>query len=160
MLLVVGLCPLASLPPHWNPTEISRYRLTGRRYEDLVNILGVSAAGFVPQLFSNRYDNLDVLFELLATSGAKALVIEPDLFLESDYPVPYLLALSEKQVSIYSCAGLRLGEIPSCAATDCGYIVHSSGTTKGKPRPIPLTHRWIKTFVEHKWPVRRVISTY
>lgn len=94
---------------------------------------------------------MDVLIELLVTSGARALVIHPDLFVpNAEYPVPYLLALDENQVSMYACAGLRLNEIPSRAPTDCGYIVHTSGTTNGKPKPIPLTHRWINTFVERK----------
>ena len=125
----VGLCTLASRSPRWNTTELSHHSPTGRHYEDVVNILSVSPpAGFLPQLFSNRYDNLTALVEPLATSRAEALVLQPGLFVDVEYPVPYLLALGEIQISNYTCASLRLGEIP--------FIVHSPGTTNGKPNPI------------------------
>ena len=79
-------------------------------YEDVIGILSPSAAGFVPQLCSNRYDTLDVLFEqLLVTRGAMALAIEPDLFVpnaEAEYPVPTLLAPTKSK---FQFTGARVG---------------------------------------------------
>ncbi|KAJ7705429.1 hypothetical protein B0H17DRAFT_1037933 [Mycena rosella] len=36
-------------------------RLTGKKYEDLINILGLCAAGYVPQLFSVVFPNPEVI---------------------------------------------------------------------------------------------------
>jgi len=132
----VGSCTLAVLPPRWYPTEFSPHRLTGRHYEGIINIPSPSATALFPSSSSNRYDNPPVASKLLTTSGAMVLVIEPDLFVNAEYPIPYRLARSEKQVSNSARAGLRLDEIQSCAGTDSGYIVHSSSTTNGKPKPI------------------------
>ena len=54
-------------------------RLTGRTWTDLLNISSVSAAGYIPQLFSPVFSP-DMISSLLVRSGAKALIFDADAF--------------------------------------------------------------------------------
>ncbi|KAJ6598423.1 hypothetical protein DFH09DRAFT_1394686 [Mycena vulgaris] len=71
MLLAYGMTLLIL------PRQILRpVQLTGKKYEDLINILGLSAAGYVPQLFSIVFPNPEVIWDLLSMSNAKALILD------------------------------------------------------------------------------------
>ncbi|KAJ7483260.1 putative amp-CoA ligase [Mycena latifolia] len=144
---------------HWQKTlfdvglaqkDVVGVWLTGRKYEDVVNIMGVSAAGFVPQLFSVVFPNPDVIWDLLSSSGAKALIFDAQFSSQSaSAPVPVFPAAlftafdSESKTAI---------SIASAAPTDNALIVHSSGTTSGSPRLIPLRHAWVFAMMDFKYP--------
>ncbi|KAJ7022960.1 hypothetical protein C8F04DRAFT_1307002 [Mycena alexandri] len=123
---------------HWQQTltaaglvqkDIVGLWLTGRKYDDVVNIMAVSAAGFVPQLFSVVFPNPEVIWDLLSASGAKALIFDT-------------------QFSAQSAPRIN---IAPAAAEDNALIVHCSGTTSGSPWLILLHHAWVFAMMDFKF---------
>lgn len=129
-------------------------RLTGRKYEDLVNILGISGAGYTPQLFSVVFASTAVVWDLLARSGAKCLVYD-EAFASSitSAAVPLLPSLTFLYFERMPDSLISLGDIPSVAPHDTAFIVHSSGTTSGTPKIIPASHLWVITIMKFKYPI-------
>ncbi|KAJ7125830.1 putative amp-CoA ligase [Mycena crocata] len=124
--------------------------LTGQKYDDAVNIMGVSAAGYVPQMFSSWYSNPNVIWDLLAATKAKALIFD-DSFASACATAPVLTipTLSFNHV-VHIDSGAP--EIAAVTAQQTALIVHSSGTTSGAPKVIPLTHGWVRAFIKFKFP--------
>ena len=52
-------------------------RLGGLTYLDIVHIYAVARAGYIPQLFSLKLPNPDIIYEILKKANAKALIFEP-----------------------------------------------------------------------------------
>ena len=48
-------------------------------YVDILYIYAIARAGYIPQLFSLRLPNPDVIYELLERAEGKAMVYEPEL---------------------------------------------------------------------------------
>jgi acyl-coenzyme A synthetase/AMP-(fatty) acid ligase len=135
------------LPPH---DLRCLQRLTGSKYDDLVNILGVSAAGYVPQLFSVVHENANVVWDLLSASNAKALILDAEFSSSSEgCSLPTLPALV---FSDFKDGDQMLDDIVVDVAENCvAVIVHSSGTTSGSPKLIRTTHGWISTYMRYKY---------
>ncbi|KAJ7136297.1 putative amp-CoA ligase [Mycena filopes] len=123
--------------------------LTGRKYDDVVNIMGLSAAGFVPQLFSVVFPNPEVIWDLISASGAKALIFDAQFSSQSaSAPVVTFPAtlFPEFDTNINPVI-----DISSAHTDDTALIVHSSGTTSGAPHLIPLRHGWVFAMMEFKF---------
>lgn len=117
------------------------HRIGGWTYDDLLHIYGMSRAGYVPQLFTIRLPNPDVIFELLAKSNAKALVIEASfsaVVSNPSLPVHVALPLDE-----LTSPQISLPELPSHLPDDIAFYLHTSGSTSGSPKVIPYTHAWL-----------------
>jgi acyl-coenzyme A synthetase/AMP-(fatty) acid ligase len=128
-------------------------RVTGRKYEDIVHIMGLCAAGFVPQLFSPIFPD-QIVLSLLAKSGAKALVVDNQFAASADSSgVASFPPLSYEELSAPKATGFTLSELPAVRLDDLSVIVHSSGSTSGMPKLIPQSHAWIRAIMELKWPV-------
>ncbi|KAJ7489329.1 hypothetical protein FB451DRAFT_1522932 [Mycena latifolia] len=112
-------------------------RLTGKKYEHLINIFGISAAGYVPQLFSVVFPNPEVIWDLLSKSNAKALISFASNCREVTN-LPTDLSSRDHHVSAVSQDNIAL-------------IVHSFGTTSGTPKPIRTTHGWITAYIIHRY---------
>ncbi len=64
-------------------------RLGGLAYPDVLSIYGVLRAGFIPQLFSLRLPEPDMIYELMHKANAKALIYDRSLQVDlSRCPVP------------------------------------------------------------------------
>ncbi|KAJ6586259.1 acetyl-CoA synthetase-like protein [Mycena vulgaris] len=117
--------------------------LTGTVYSDLVTLYAISAAGFVPQVFSIKFSRPGriIILDLLAACEGKALVLDPtfsDEVNDTTIPVMEIPGLS----SLPAVAPGTL-EAPSADSTDTAMIFHTSGTTGGKPKPVRCTHDWM-----------------
>ncbi|KAJ7717991.1 putative amp-CoA ligase [Mycena metata] len=133
------------------PQDVVGLWLTGSKYEDLINILGVSAASFIPQLFSVTYSNAGMVQDLLSASGAKALVLDTAFssFSEgSALPTLPSPVFSDFEVGTLTLSDLVLAYIEQ---NDTAVIFHSSGTTSGSPKLIRTTHGWISTYMKFKY---------
>ncbi|KAJ7246935.1 putative amp-CoA ligase [Mycena rebaudengoi] len=131
------------------PKDVVGIWLTGRKYEDAINIMGLSAAGFIPQLFSVVFPNPDVIWDLLKASGAKALIFDAQFTSQCvSAPVPVFPAGTRAMFDSGIDAGINVAE---AAATDNALIVHSSGTTSGSPKLIPLRHGWVFAMMDFKF---------
>ncbi len=147
--------PLRSVVGLWyvtntlNPVKyilINYYRLSGMTYLDALHIYAVARAGYIPQLFSLRLTNPDVVFELLVRGEAKALIYDPSY--ESALgvaPVPVHVAteVSEAQVS-----DIQLPDLPeSPNGDDIVMIFHTSGSTSGSPKLVRCSHKWLDAMI-------------
>ena len=137
-------------------TESSPCRLTGKQHTDLLNISSVSAAGYVPQLFSPVFTP-DMIRALLTASGARALVFDarafPDAPAASAIPTtPALDADALRALVVDPQVGLEEADLPEVEDRQTAVIFHSSGTTCGMPKLIPSSHLLMRTFMTHKFP--------
>lgn len=122
-------------------------RLTGKKYSDGINILGLICAGYIPQLFSVVFANHEVVWDLILKSGASALVFD-EAFTEivNEYQISTLPALTYTVLDMTSPGESSVAPV---SYQDMAMIVHSSGTTSGMPKLIPCTHGWLKSYVEN-----------
>jgi len=117
----------------------------GYTYTDVLQIYGMSRAGFIPQLFSLRLPNPEVIYELLSKAGAKALVyesaFEPVL---RDCPVPSHLAVGAEDIDV---SGHPLPELARAQPEDIAFFFHTSGSSGGSPKLVPCSYRWLDATV-------------
>ena len=120
-------------------------RLGGMTYFDVLHIYGIARAGFIPQLFSLRLPNPDVVNELLQKAGAKALIY--DLSYESAtstfsvpvHPAAFTERPDAEDVVLYN------GFEPS--GSDIAMVFHTSGSTSGSPKLVRCTYKWLDAIV-------------
>lgn len=129
-------------------------RLTGLTYSDVLHIYGISRAGFVPQLFSLRLPNPDVVFELLQRANAKALIYETSFSTAlGDSPVPTHAAINLTSVDASS---EPLPAMPTASHRDqTVFILHTSGSTSGSPKLVPCSASWVDGMVHKSYQVSR-----
>lgn len=136
-------------------------RVTGILYTDLVTLYGIARAGFVPQVFSLRMSvqGKPIIVDLLAATSGKALIFDPSLAEHittvplPTFPIPAPSTITGMADAFRNANGtLTLPPLPEVLPTDIAVIFHTSGTTSGKPKPIPETHRWIKSQGQQQWP--------
>ncbi|KAJ7226281.1 acetyl-CoA synthetase-like protein [Mycena rebaudengoi] len=117
--------------------------LDGAIYSDLVNLYAISAAGFVPQVFSVNFSRpgLVIVFDLLASCGGKALIHDAT-FRDAlgDAPIPTIEVPALSSLQRVSSDVLEAPDAPGEATA---MIFHTSGTTGGKPKLVPCTHDWM-----------------
>ncbi|KAF9461626.1 acetyl-CoA synthetase-like protein [Collybia nuda] len=141
---------IAVAADHWSkslsnePGSVIGIWLTGKKYSDGINTLGLISAGYVPQLFSVVFSSHEVVWDLLVKSEASALVFD-DTFAEvvSKYQILALPALTFTALEATTVGELYVAPV---SYGDTAMIVHSSGTTSGMPKLIPCTHGWVKSF--------------
>ncbi|KAG7450401.1 acetyl-CoA synthetase-like protein [Guyanagaster necrorhizus] len=159
---------------HWSMT-LGRDRIPQRSviglwiggftYIDVLHIYGISRAGYVPQMFSLRLPNPDVIFELLHRANAQALVFDSsfqDVLKNTSLPIHPALNTVEAALT----AG-PLPILPQCSPDDIALMFHTSGSTSGSPKLVPCTYRWLNATV-HKSsqiskpfsPVRQDVTTW
>lgn len=124
-------------------------RVTGTSYADLVGLYAMARAGYVPQMF-NRHISPQVISELLTATGGKALVYDPSLSHHAQHAHSSSFLIPD--LSTIENPTDPLPELPDVEPTDIALIFHTSGTTSGKPKPIPETHRWLKCLAQVQWP--------
>lgn len=115
-------------------------------YIDVLHIYGIFKAGYIPQLFSLRLPNPDVVNELLRKAGAKALVYDPS----------YESATSNFSVPVYKALFTELPEVEDVALCDdfapteedIAMIFHTSGSTSGSPKLVRCTYKWLDAIVK------------
>lgn len=124
-------------------------RIAGYSYSDLVQIYGLSRAGYIPQLFSLRLPNPEVIYELLKSAGASALIYEPSFeSVLGSSPVPIHRALDISEMSSNSSASEPLA-MPEVSQDDTAFYFHTSGSTSGIPKLVPVSYRGVDAAV-HK----------
>ncbi|KAF7297287.1 Acetyl-CoA synthetase-like protein [Mycena indigotica] len=120
--------------------------ITGSQYPDLVHLYAISRAGFVPQVFSQKYteQGLAVVRDLLTACEAKVLLYDP--VFEGIVQSPSLTLACQRIPPLVSLTYVdaALPSLPDVKPTDTAMIFHTSGTTSGKPKPVPESHRWFR----------------
>ncbi|KAG1833916.1 hypothetical protein EV424DRAFT_855731 [Suillus variegatus] len=120
--------------------------LPGMAYQDVLHIYGLSRAGYVPQLFSIRLPNPDVVLELLKKAGSKALILDSQFQLSTaSFPLPVHLAVKKRDMASfeYNLPPIRSTSNPDKAV----FIFHTSGSTSGSPKLVSCNSRWLDAIV-------------
>ncbi|KAJ7101023.1 hypothetical protein C8R43DRAFT_245904 [Mycena crocata] len=134
-----------------NSCDVVGLWITGNEYSDLVHLYSLSRAGFIPQIFSQKFtaQGLAVIVDLLSACDGKVLVYDPSFEAAiQNLGLPSLVAPALVSLAIPE-AGV-LVSLPDVEPTDTAMIFHTSGTTSGKPKPVPESHRWFK-FQTETW---------
>ncbi|KAJ7098761.1 hypothetical protein B0H15DRAFT_589562 [Mycena belliarum] len=138
----------------------------GYTYQDILSVYGVSRAGFIPQLFSLRLPNADVILELLTKTGAKALIYE-DLFESAlqAWPLP-IYRVEPLELSAAS-SNLELPPLPTAHSSEIAFFFHTSGSTSGSPKLVPCSYKWLEMTIRKSHsiylpqePDRRDVTTW
>ncbi|KAH9917141.1 acetyl-CoA synthetase-like protein [Epithele typhae] len=127
--------------------------LKGSHWTDLAHIYAVSAAGYVPEVFGQAFSALFV-HDLLELHHAQVVIVD-DSFksLVADFR---LLGSAIGVLSLPTLASLSPAQelsalLPDVQGDDVAMIFHTSGTTGGRPKPVPQTHRWLVAEAEVTW---------
>lgn len=132
------------------------FRIGGLTYSDVLHIYGLSKAGYVPQLFSLRLPNPNVIFELLQKAGARALICDSGTLASianntaNESPVPILSASSFSDIKLLSEELERgvddsniIGNERVIDPSEYAFVFHTSGSTSGSPKLVPCNYRWL-----------------
>ncbi|KAH9947492.1 acetyl-CoA synthetase-like protein [Amylocystis lapponica] len=131
--------------------------LGGMTYVDVCHIYGLTRAGYIPQLFSLRLPNPDVIYELLRKSNAKSLIYEPSCVPDlSNSPFPIHVALDVHGMDLRSDPLPRMVE--GIKGSDTVMIFHTSGSTSGRPKVIPCSYSWLHAMVSKSGHVTKPIN--
>lgn len=116
-------------------------------YQDVLHIYGISRAGYVPQLFSIRLPNPEVIQELLYEANAKALVLAPEFAaMTTSFRLPVCLAQNKDGMCMSEA--LLQPIVSSGNGDQVVFIFHTSGSTSGRPKLVPCNQRWLQTTVD------------
>ncbi|TFK36149.1 hypothetical protein BDQ12DRAFT_737217 [Crucibulum laeve] len=125
--------------------------LSGFTYTDVLHIYGISRAGYIPQLFSLRLPNPEVVYELLNRAGAKALVYDASFeTILSACPVPVHRALYTEDIPVVEES---LPDISRINADETAFIFHTSGSTSGSPKLVHCSYRWLDVVVQKSYSI-------
>ncbi|KAJ8090643.1 hypothetical protein PM082_018200 [Marasmius tenuissimus] len=120
--------------------------IAGTTYTDVLHIYGLSRAGYIPQLFSIKLPNPEVIFELLIRSHARALICDGHFYdISSKSPVPLHVAVG---LSDIDGGNEALPTLPSVEKSDIAFYFHTSGSTSGSPKLVPCSYTWLNSVVE------------
>ena len=145
------LCPIFTAR---RPIIYLYYRLNGTSYIDVLHIYGLSRAGYIPQLFSIRLPNPDVVYELLSKANARALLVDPSFeTLLKCCPVPTHRA----PTTIYDIDShdAPLPSLPTLREGDTVFIFHTSGSTSGTPKLVPCSSSWLDSAVTKSYQISK-----
>ncbi|KAI0790177.1 acetyl-CoA synthetase-like protein [Irpex lacteus] len=106
--------------------------LTGEHVTDLVHLYGLARAGYVPELFSLKFS---------LPGQAVALV----------YDAHFHDIVNEITCPTLPDASDALQPLPDVSAEDPAIIFHTSGTTGGRPKPVPQSHKWCIAHAKYCW---------
>lgn len=125
-------------------------RLTGQKYEDLLSILGLVTAGYVPQIFGLAFSNPKVIGDLMSRSGATVLVFGEAFASQLEHfkvVSPAFIPSDDSE----SHTNLSATDFIPVLPNDTAILIHSSGTTAGLPKLIPVSHGSLVLFVTEKY---------
>lgn len=94
-----------------------------------------------------------VIHYLLEVTGGKALLYDPTLT-DDVKDISHIPCIVVPDVETIPALQVRqkLPDLPDVQDVDMGMIFHTSGTTSGKPKPVPETHRWLRCQAQVQWP--------
>ena len=124
-------------------------RLGGMTYRDVLTIYGVLRAAYVPELFSLRLPNPDMVYELMHKADARALIYDQSLDADvSQCPVPLHASVPDSLADVEQDESLAL---PTGQDEDKVMIFHTSGSTSGSPKLVRCSYRWFDCIIRKAW---------
>jgi acyl-CoA synthetase (AMP-forming)/AMP-acid ligase II len=123
-------------------------------YIDVLHIYGLTRAGYIPQLFSIRLPNPEVVCELLVRAKARALLVDPSFEnILRGCPLPTHRAAT----SLYDIDSHEwpLPCLPTLREDDTIFIFHTSGSTSGTPKLVPCSLSWLNSAITKSHQIAR-----
>ena len=120
------------------------------RYQDVLHVLGLSRAGYIPLLLNfHRSSSKSLVIELLRRAKPLALICDASLAQLNRDALP---------IPIYANSDLRLAGVPSQCRLPriedlvsdpnaVAFVLHTAGNTMGSPKLVPYTHRTIDSIM-------------
>ncbi|KAL0579109.1 hypothetical protein V5O48_002892 [Marasmius crinis-equi] len=113
----------------------------GYTYQDVLHIYGLSRAGYIPQLFSLRLPNPDVIYELLHKAQARALICDQAFYsVLQDSSMPVYLATCGTDIN---ASTEPIPDVPVVDSDAIAFLFHTSGSTSGSPKLVQCSYRWL-----------------
>jgi acyl-CoA synthetase (AMP-forming)/AMP-acid ligase II len=116
-----------------------------------VQLYGLARAGFIPELFSLKFSlpGQAVVRDLLRECNGKALLYDTHFAgIINDIVLPkYPLV----DISSLPSTPSVLEPLPEVSGDDIAIIFHTSGTTGGRPKPVPQSHKWCVAHSKFCW---------
>ena len=131
-------------------------RIDGTTYQDVLHILGVSRAGYIPQLFHFHHgSSANLIIELLRRANSLALICDvshaqPNRDSSSPFaslPIPVYTKSDVRQAGVPSHC--RLPKIEDLVADPnaVAFVLHTAGTTMGTPQIVPYNYRTVDSII-------------
>lgn len=111
-------------------------------FSDALHIFGVMKAGYVPHILNSEITNLEVVRDIFNQTGAGAIIYTPPApvdGLSKDFPC--YLAIDTTQISLEEEEDKTVSDIKH-KDEDLLLIIHTSGSTSGRPKAIRLRRKW------------------
>ncbi|KAI9457728.1 acetyl-CoA synthetase-like protein [Russula earlei] len=139
------------------PRSVIGMWLSGMTYVDVLHIYGLTRAGYIPQLFSIRLPNPDVVYELLGKANACALLVDPSFEgLLKHCPVPTHHAATT--ISDINSHDAPLPTLLKLKEDDIVFIFHTSGSTSGTPKLVPCSLSWLDSTITKSHQIAKPVS--
>ncbi|PCH33823.1 acetyl-CoA synthetase-like protein [Wolfiporia cocos MD-104 SS10] len=120
--------------------------LGGLTYMDTLHIFGVARAGYIPQLFSLRLPNPDVIYELMHRANAQALIYDASFeSVVTNCPTWSQVAVDLRKVSVEDTPLPTI--VTPTSEEDTVMIFHTSGSTSGSPKLVRCSYKWLDTII-------------
>ncbi|KAI0684041.1 acetyl-CoA synthetase-like protein [Cytidiella melzeri] len=130
-----------------SPHSVVALWLGGMTYHDVLSIYGIMRAGYIPELFSLRLPNPEIVYELMHKADAKALIYDQSLAADvSQCPIPLHGAVPKSFTDVKEDP---LPAFPDGQDEDIVVIYHTSGSTSGSPKLVRCSYRWFNCII-HK----------
>ncbi|KAG6919674.1 hypothetical protein DXG01_002617 [Tephrocybe rancida] len=134
-------------------TDVVGIWVTGFKYVDLLQIYALIRAGYIPQIFHAGWVPVgaSVVDETLRICSGKVLVYDVS-FADHVRAISVPTLVIPDLESTPHVPASEIGDLPQAADEDVAMIFHTSGTTSGRPKPVPQTHRWLFSQSNVNWP--------
>ncbi|KAF8517017.1 acetyl-CoA synthetase-like protein [Hysterangium stoloniferum] len=127
--------------------------LDGISYSDVVAIFSISRAGYVPQLIRLMLESPVLVSEMLVETNAAALINDSSRDISpTQFPVPVHCAVDVKCLLDVPNADILPPLINFRHADDTMMFHYTSGSTSGRPKIVPYSHRWVHGLVRKMTP--------
>ncbi|GJJ14477.1 hypothetical protein Clacol_008741 [Clathrus columnatus] len=136
-------CPPGSVVGLW---------VLGMLYRDLVHLFGLMNAGFVPQILTLKIRSAEVAVEYFKRSNISHIIHAPTAptdQLRNHFQIHETVDIKPSDSVV---ADVHVPSLQEKTGDDTVVILHSSGSTSGKPKLIPYTRNWIHGHAQKPLP--------
>ncbi|KAF8194081.1 acetyl-CoA synthetase-like protein [Pholiota molesta] len=135
------------------PQDVIGLWITGEKYTDLVHLYALARIGYIPQMLNKAMATLnDAVPSVLSLTNGKAILYDPFYSAAvASLSFPSISLLSDLS-SLPPLGDRKLPDLPIVPDDAVGVIFHTSGTTGGRPKPVPETHKWLRCQAQVQWP--------
>lgn len=113
-------------------------RIEGFSYHEVVSIYALMTAGYIPQCIPTRLPNIDIVYELASSSGAKALLYHSSIMPPAHSP---MYTREVRQLCPSDFGSVPEYDRPIINPDDVIVIYHTSGSTGKLPKLVRFTGR-------------------